>query len=187
MRIPRKLALAAAAAVCLGLGGFGIAQAATQGTGPYYAQGTVVDLCIGTAGTVVDKVYAEAGPDAGKLGTCGTDYTQLPETSDPDGYAIGQVASTADDVTVDSPGAQISDCAGGTVSLQLTATSSRAVIESWSAVGLPGGLAINDSGLISGTLPACAAANEGTFVVTVTATDSDNIAGSTSFDWTIES
>ena len=178
----KKLAAVTAAAVCLGLGGFGIAQAATQGSGPYFAQGTVVDLCVGTSGTALDKVYGEEGPDAGKLGTCGAGYTQLPETSDPDGVAISAVTSTADAVTVDSPGALTNDV-GDVISKLLTATSSTgAAITTWAAVGLPGGLEINDSGLIYGTITG----STGNYDVTVTATDADNIAGSTEFQWTVD-
>src|SRR5690242_6852507 len=51
----------------------------------------------------------------------------------------------------------------------------------WSATGLPTGLSINSSsGLISGTPSA-----NGTFSVTVTATDTTSASGSTSFTWTI--
>src|SRR6266550_293541 len=65
-------------------------------------------------------------------------------------------------------------------SLQITASGGTPPY-TWSATGLPTGLSINSStGLISGTPNAA-----GTFNVTVTATDTANATGSTSYTWTI--
>jgi cellulase/cellobiase CelA1 len=50
----------------------------------------------------------------------------------------------------------------------------------YTATGLPTGLSISSSGLVSGTPTA-----SGTFNVTVTATDSTGAAGSVSFTWSI--
>jgi Zn-dependent metalloprotease len=84
-------------------------------------------------------------------------------------------------VTVANPGNR-TGTVGTATSLQLTATDSQAgQTLTWSATGLPAGLSINaSSGLISGT-PTTAA----TYNVTVTAKDTTNAQGSTSFTWTI--
>jgi hypothetical protein len=83
-------------------------------------------------------------------------------------------------VTVTNPGSKTSTV-GTATSLQMSGSDSGGLALTWSATGLPTGLSINSSsGLISGT-PSAA----GTFSVTVTAKDSTNASGSTSFTWTI--
>ncbi len=85
-------------------------------------------------------------------------------------------------ITVNNPGNQ-SGTVGTAASLQLSASDSQSgQTFTWSASGLPTGLSINSSGLISGT-PSAA----GTFSVTATATDTTGAQGSTSFTWTISS
>jgi Zn-dependent metalloprotease len=81
---------------------------------------------------------------------------------------------------VNNPGNQ-SGTVGTAVSLQLSASGGTPPLH-WTATGLPAGLSVSDSGLISGT-PTTA----GTSSVTVTARDSANPAqtGSASFNWTI--
>jgi len=179
LNLAAKLA-AAGVAGGLVLGGAGVAVAVTAAStvGPYYPQGTIVDLCIGAA----DQVYAEAGRDAGILGSCAGGYTQLPVAADPDGFAIQPPGSgtSTDVVTVTSPGTQDST-EGDTVSLAMIAVSSQDhPISSWSVTGQPPGLAINASGVISGTITA-----SGTFTVTATATDSVATVGSVTFDWVV--
>lgn len=183
MKITRTLALAVAAGSLAGAAaGTWAGAALAQDSGPVYSQGTIVELCIGIGGAVQDHVYAEAGKDAGIQGSCAANYEQLPVPADPDGYAIGQaVSSAADVVTVTNPGNQASN-EDAAISLALGASSSQAhPITSWSATGLPGTLAINSSGVISGS----AGATAGTFVVTVTATDSVDTVGTVTFDWVI--
>jgi subtilisin family serine protease len=81
--------------------------------------------------------------------------------------------------TVNNPGNR-TGTVGVATSLQMTASGGSPPY-TWSATGLPPGLSINSSsGLISGT-PTTA----GTFSVTVTARDTANRTGSTSFTWTI--
>jgi Putative Ig domain len=88
--------------------------------------------------------------------------------------------STGNTVTVTNPGSQ-TGTVGTAKSLQIQATDSASAALTYSATGLPTGLSINAStGLISGT-PSAA----GTYSTTVTAKDSTNASGSTSFTWTI--
>ncbi len=78
-----------------------------------------------------------------------------------------------------NPGSQ-SSIHGITVSLQLTASDPNGQALTWSATGLPSGLTLNSSGLISGTVSEAAADT------TVTVTVSDGIlTAATSFAWTI--
>jgi serine protease len=86
-------------------------------------------------------------------------------------------------VTVANPGSQ-TGTVGTAAGLQMSASDSASgQTLTYSATGLPAGLAINSStGLISGT-PTTA----GTSSVTVTATDTTGASGSTTFSWTINS
>ncbi|HVV20126.1 MAG TPA: putative Ig domain-containing protein, partial [Pseudonocardiaceae bacterium] len=81
-------------------------------------------------------------------------------------------------VSVANPGSQ-TGTVGTAASLQLSASGGTAPY-TWTASGLPTGLSISSSGLISGT-PSTA----GTYSVTATATDSTGASGSASFSWTI--
>jgi hypothetical protein len=81
-------------------------------------------------------------------------------------------------VTVTNPGAQ-SSIVGAAVSLRLSASGGAAPY-TWTAVGLPAGLSISSSGLISGTPTAAAS-----YSVTATARDSANTTAGTTFAWTI--
>jgi len=90
------------------------------------------------------------------------------------------LGGTANTVTVTNPGAR-TGTVGTPVSLQLSATDSAAgQTLTWAATGLPAGLAISSSGLISGTPTANSTSN-----VTVTATDGTGASGSASFTFTI--
>jgi chitinase len=88
----------------------------------------------------------------------------------------------ANTVTVSSPGNQ-TGTAGTAASLQVSGTDSASgQTLTFSATGLPAGLSISSSGLISGTPTTAATSN-----VTVTATDTTGAKGSASFTWTIGS
>ena len=85
-------------------------------------------------------------------------------------------------VTVTNPGSQ-SGTVGTAVSLQISGSDSASgQTLTYTATGLPAGLSISSSGLISGT-PTTA----GTSSVTVTAKDTTGASGSASFTWTISS
>ncbi|GAA0593493.1 M4 family metallopeptidase [Streptomyces crystallinus] len=82
--------------------------------------------------------------------------------------------------SVTNPGNQ-SGAVGTAVSLQIRATDPGGKALTYSASGLPAGLSIGSStGLITGTPTAA-----GTSSVTVTAKNTDNATGTTSFTWTI--
>ncbi|MCB5169702.1 Ig domain-containing protein [Streptomyces bambusae] len=94
----------------------------------------------------------------------------------------GSVAASGAAVTsvaVANPGTQV-HFQYDPVRLQMTASGGTGVY-TWSAANLPGGLTINAfTGLISGT-----ARGAGTRTVTVIATDSAGVAGSTAFTWRV--
>ena len=95
--------------------------------------------------------------------------------------AAGGGGSGSDTVTVTNPGAQ-TGTVGTAASLQIHAVDSASgQTLSYSATGLPAGLAINaSSGLISGTPTA-----SGNSTVTVTVTDGTGAAGTATFAWNI--
>jgi hypothetical protein len=81
-------------------------------------------------------------------------------------------------LSVTNPGSR-SGTVGQQTSLQLSATGGSTPY-TWSATGLPAGLGVNSSGLISGS-PTTA----GTFTVTANVTDSTSATASATFTWTI--
>jgi hypothetical protein len=98
------------------------------------------------------------------------------------GCLLPGATHTGNTVTVDNPGNQ-SVAVNGTVHLQITGhDSAGGQTLAYSATGLPAGLSISTSGLISGT-----ATTAGAGTVTVTAKDSTNASGSTSFAFTVTS
>ncbi|MFF4898331.1 putative Ig domain-containing protein [Streptomyces sp. NPDC001068] len=125
---------------------------------------------------------------SGNNGSCSTSYfcTARAGYDGPTGWgtpngttAFTAGTSTGNTVTVTNPGSQ-STATGGSVSLQISATDSAGAALTYSATGLPTGLSISGSGLISGT-----ASTAGTYQVTVTAQDSTGATGSASFGWTV--
>ncbi|MEY9932037.1 hypothetical protein ABH926_006686 [Catenulispora sp. GP43] len=87
-------------------------------------------------------------------------------------------SSGAETVTVANPGTQTTTV-NTAASLQITASDSKNNALTYSATGLPAGLSISSSGLISGT-----PSQTGTSPVTVTAS-SGSASGSTTFTWTV--
>jgi serine protease len=118
------------------------------------------------------------------FGSFGTWAEQASWSNDTNSCAISHPivggGSTGNTVTVTNPGSQ-SGTVGTAASLQISASDSASgQTLTYSATGLPAGLSINSAtGLISGT-PTTA----GTSSVTVTAKDTTNATGSTSFSWT---
>nr|WP_280690194.1 putative Ig domain-containing protein [Kitasatospora sp. GAS204B] len=116
------------------------------------------------------------------LCTAGTGYDGPTGWGTPNGLAAFTAGGSTggNTVTVTSPGSQTT-AAGGAVSLQVKASDSASGQSlTYTASGLPAGLTINSSGLISGT-PTTA----GTSSVTATATDTTGATGSTTFSWTV--
>jgi len=123
------------------------------------------DLSLSTGTFAVQTTWANDG--AGGTGSC--------EGSHP---IVG--GGGGNTVTVTNPGNQ-TGTVGTAVSLQIHASDSASgQTLTFSATGLPAGLSISSSGLISGT-----PATVGTSSVTVTATDTTGASGSASFTWTI--
>ncbi|WP_407638943.1 putative Ig domain-containing protein [Actinacidiphila yeochonensis] len=117
------------------------------------------------------------------LCTAGTGYDGPTGLGTPNGTAAftsGSGSTGGNTVTVTNPGSR-STATGTAVSLQVSASDSASGQSlAYSASGLPAGLSISSSGLISGT-PTTA----GTYSVTVTATDGTGASGSASFTWTV--
>jgi cellulase/cellobiase CelA1 len=89
--------------------------------------------------------------------------------------------SAGDTVTVTNPGSQSGTVGTPVTGLQIHASASvPGQSLSYTATGLPAGLSISSSGLITGTPTAA-----GTSTVTVTVTDTTGASGSASFTWTI--
>ncbi|MBV8295526.1 MAG: putative Ig domain-containing protein [Acidimicrobiia bacterium] len=95
------------------------------------------------------------------------------------GCEVSHPIETTDVVTVSDPGDQASAFGTG-VALQVHGTDSNGGQLTFSAAGLPPGLSISSSGLISGT-----PTSVGVFAVTVTASDAAGASGGASFTWTV--
>jgi subtilase family serine protease len=123
----------------------------------------------------------------GGLYPAGTGYDMASGLGSPDGATLpatlcGGGGTTGNTVTVTNPGNQTSTV-GTAVSLQIKGSDSASgQTLTYSATGLPAGLSISSSGLISGT-PTTA----GSSSVTVTAKDTTGASGSASFTWTVSS
>ena len=163
------------------------------------ASSPIIASTFALAGTPTAGTYPSSYPyqhtsslfdvTSGSNGTCSPAYLCTGEVGydgptglgTPDGTtAFTGGSTTGNTVTVTSPGNQ-TGTVGTAVSLQIHGTDSASgQTLTYSATGLPAGLAISSSGLISGT-PTTA----GTSSVTVTATDTTGAKGSASFTWTI--
>jgi subtilase family serine protease len=114
-----------------------------------------------------------------KVCTAGTGWDGPTGLGTPNGVGALTAGSSTGSVGVANPGNQ-GGTVGTAVSLSNSATGGSAPY-SWTATGLPAGLAINaSSGTVTGT-PTTA----GSSTVTITAKDSTGATGSTSFTWTV--
>ncbi len=141
----------------------------TPGAYPYSHTGNLYDVTSGSNGSCSVAVQCKAG--AGWDGPTGLGTPNGTAAFTSGGSGPGPVTAT-------NPGSQ-TGTVGTAANLQLSASGGSGGY-TWTASGLPAGLAINSSGLISGT-PSTAA----TYSVTATATDSSGATGSTTFSWTI--
>ena len=133
-----------------------------------------------TAGGEYIAVIEPFTATASSTGTVTIQFVTVKDNAQVNGIEIYPSGSTANTVTVTNPGSQ-SWTVGTAASLQVQATDSASgQTLTYTATGLPAGLSINSSGLISGT-PTTA----GTSTVTVTATDTTGASGSASFSWTV--
>ena len=128
------------------------------------------------------KLHAATGVISGTP-TSGSGSTFTAEVSDaqnPPATASATFSLSANTVTVTNPGPQTT-IQNGAVSLQIAASDSAAgQALTYSATGLPAGLSISSSGLISG-----APTTPGPYNVKVTATDGTGASGSATFTWTV--
>jgi hypothetical protein len=135
---------------------------------PYAHTGNLNDVTSGSNGTCGAPIC-----------TAGTGWDGPTGLGTPNGVAAFKAGTSGPTpVTVANPGSK-SSAVGTAVSLQLSASGGTAPY-TWTATGLPTGLSISSSGLISGT-PSAA----GTFAVTATARDSLNAIGSAAFSWVV--
>jgi hypothetical protein len=138
---------------------------------PYSHTGNLNDVTSGSNGSCSTAV----------LCTAGTGWDGPTGLGTPNGTAAFTTGGGGTSpVSVTNPGSQ-SGTVGTAASLQLSASGGTAPY-TWTASGLPTGLSISSSGLVSGT-PTTA----GTYSVTATATDSTSATGATTFSWTISS
>ncbi|MFE9425916.1 putative Ig domain-containing protein [Kitasatospora sp. NPDC006697] len=151
------------------------ADAGTPGTGdnpakyPYQHTGALNDVTGGSNGSCSPSY----------LCTAGTGYDGPTGLGTPNGLtAFAAGTGTAETVAVTNPGAQ-TGTVGTAVSRQMSATDSAGKTLTYSASGLPAGLSISSSGLITGS-PAKAA----TSTTTITAA-SGTASGSATFTWTV--
>jgi hypothetical protein len=138
---------------------------------PYAHPGNLFDVTTGSNGSCSPTQLCHAG--AGWDGPTGL--------GTPNGSAAFAAGGGSGTVTVNNPGNQTTTV-GTAVNLQLSATGGTPPY-TWSATGLPPGLSIGSStGKITGT-PTTA----GSYTVTATAKDVNQVSGSATFNWTINS
>ena len=138
---------------------------------PYANPSALYDVISGSNGSCSPSVQCNAG--AGWDGPTG-----LGTPNGTAAFTAGGTPPPPGSPSVTNPGSQ-SGVVGTAASLQLSATGGTTPY-SWSATGLPPGLSISASGLISGT-PTTA----GSYTVTATVTDAASKTGSAGFSWTI--
>jgi alpha-tubulin suppressor-like RCC1 family protein len=127
-----------------------------------------------------DVTHGNNAESGGTLYPAGTRYDMASGLGTPNAANLaGVLCQETYPVTVVQPGSQTSNV-GGSVSLQIAANDSNGATLTFSATGLPAGLSINSTGLISGspTTPRVSS-------VTVTVTDSMGASAAVSFSWAV--
>src|SRR4029077_2511130 len=115
---------------------------------------------------------------ASSTGTVTIKFVTVKDNAQVNGIEV--YPSTANTITVTNPGSE-SWTVGTAASLQISASDSASgQTLTYSATGLPAGLSISSSGLISGTPTAA-----GTGSTTVSAKDSTGASGSATFSWPV--
>ena len=133
-----------------------------------------------TAGGEYIGVIEPFTATASSTGTVTIQFVTVKDNAQVNGIEVYPSGSTGNTVTVTNPGSQ-SWTVGTAASLQIQATDSASgQTLTYSATGLPAGLSISSSGLISGTPTAA-----GTGSATVTAKDTTGASGSATFSWTV--
>jgi hypothetical protein len=95
-------------------------------------------------------------------------------------YSLTVTGTSTGTVTVQNPGNRYGFVGYTAFPLQIRATSSAGLPITFRATGLPAGMSISSSGVVSGT-----PTTRGSYRTTVTATDSGGATGSTTFGYTI--
>ncbi len=145
------------------------------GTLSYSAAGLPAGLTINSSSGLISGKPTAAGSSG--VTVTATDSTG-PSGTTSFTWTVGSAAGNT--VSVVNPGSQTATV-GTATSLQIRATDSASgQTLTYSASGLPAGLSISSTGLISGT-PTTA----GTSSVTVTVTDTTGASGSATFTWTV--
>jgi hypothetical protein len=133
-----------------------------------------------TAGGEYIGVIKPFTATASSTGTVTIQFVTVKDNAQVNGIEVNPNGSTGNIVTVTTPASQ-SWTVGTAASLQVQATDSASgQTLTYSATGLPAGLSISSSGLISGTPTA-----NGTGSATVTAKDTTGASGSATFSWTV--
>jgi len=130
-----------------------------------------------SGGEVADKCDPALGVKAADVTLPTGTFALQPLWSNAVGGCV--MAATEDTVAVTSPGTQNTGT-NGSVSLQLAGNSSGSNPLQWAATGLPPGLTISSSGLITGT-----ATTAGTYTPVVYASDDTGATGSAGLTWNV--
>ena len=156
------------------------------GTNSFNIAGLVSAQLLGnTAGSYINlpKPTQDSGGLHFTMPSSGAPFTALAYTVKLtfSGQIGGQPGTGGDTVTVTNPGSQTGTVGTAISGLQIHGSDSASgQTLTYSAAGLPPGLSISSSGLVSGT-----PTTSGSYTATVTAKDSTGASGSASFGWNI--
>jgi subtilase family serine protease len=166
------MALTDASSSCAG-GTIGFANPSLYGAAASAYSSDFYDITSG------NNDYTPAGYRGG-LYVAGPEYDMASGLGTPNGGNLAATLCTSASipVAVANPGS-LTTTIGAVVSLQVNATDSGQPL-AFSATGLPAGLSISSSGLISGSVTSASTSR-----VTVRATDGSGKSGATSFTWTV--